>query len=59
MFKRFSTSYMVFLYIMDLILTEITLYVASLLRFHLPYGDRVPWEMARVPLQVYGLVVLI
>jgi len=59
MFKRFSTSYMVFLYIMDLVLTGAALYAASLLRFRLPYGDRVPWEMARVPLPVYGLVALI
>jgi exopolysaccharide biosynthesis polyprenyl glycosylphosphotransferase len=59
MFKRFSTSYMVFLYIMDLILTEGMLYTASVLRFRLPYGDRVPWEMARVPLPVYGLVAVI
>ncbi len=59
MFKRFSTSYMVFLYITDLILTEVALFVASLLRFHLPYGDRIPWEMARVPLPVYGLVAVI
>ena len=59
MFKRFSTSYMVFLFMMDLILTECALYVASVLRFHLPYGDRIPWEMARVPLQVYGLVAVI
>jgi len=59
MFRRFSTSYMVFLYLMDLALTEGALYAASLLRFHLPYGDRVPWEMARVPLPVYGLVALI
>jgi len=59
MFKRFNTSYMVFLFVMDLILTECALYVASLLRYNLPYGDRIPWEMARVPLPVYGLVVLI
>jgi len=59
MFKRFSTSYMVFLYITDLILTGAALYTASVLRFRLPYGDRVPWEMARVPLQVYGLVAVI
>jgi exopolysaccharide biosynthesis polyprenyl glycosylphosphotransferase len=59
MFKRFSTSFMVFLFITDLILTECALYVASLLRYNLPYGDRVPWEIARVPLQVYGLVILI
>ncbi|MFQ5813203.1 MAG: sugar transferase [Anaerolineae bacterium] len=59
MFKRFSTSYMVFLFIMDLTFTECALYVASVLRFRLPYGDRVPWEMARVPLPVYGLAVLI
>ena len=59
MFKRFSTSYMVFLFIMDLVLTECALYAASLLRFRLPYGDRIPWEMARVPLQVYGLAALI
>ena len=59
MFRRFSTSYMVFLYIMDVILTECALYAGSLLRYHLPYGDRVPWEMARVPLPVYGLVAVI
>jgi len=59
MFKRFSTSYMVFLYIMDLVLTGAALYAASVLRFRLPYGDRVPWEMARVPLPVYGLVAVI
>jgi exopolysaccharide biosynthesis polyprenyl glycosylphosphotransferase len=50
---------MVFLFVMDLVLTEGALYVASVLRFRLPYGDQVPWEMARVPLPVYGLVVLI
>ena len=59
MFKRFSTSYMVFLFITDLVLTECALYIASVLRYLLPYGDRVPWEMARVPLPVYGLVALI
>ena len=59
MFKRFSTSYMVFLYLMDLVLTEVALYAGSLLRYHLPYGDRVPWEMARVPLPVYGVVAVI
>jgi FlaA1/EpsC-like NDP-sugar epimerase len=59
MFKRFSTSYMVFLFITDLVLTECALFVASVLRYLLPYGDRVPWEMARVPLPVYGLVILI
>ena len=59
MFKRFSTSFMVFLLITDLILTECALYVASVLRYRLPYGDWIPWEMARVPLQVYGLVVVI
>ena len=59
MFKRFSTSYMVFLFTMDLVLTECALYVASVLRFRLPYGDRVPWEMTRVPLEVYGLAALI
>ena len=58
MFKRFNTSYMVFLFTADLVLTEVALYVASVLRFRLPYGDRVPWEMARAPLQVYGLVAL-
>jgi len=59
MFKRFTTSYMLFLFTTDLVLTEGTLYAASVLRFRLPYGDQVPWEMARVPLPVYGLVVLI
>jgi exopolysaccharide biosynthesis polyprenyl glycosylphosphotransferase len=50
---------MVFLFTMDLVLTECALYIASALRFRLPYGDRVPWEMTRVPLEVYGLAVLI
>jgi exopolysaccharide biosynthesis polyprenyl glycosylphosphotransferase len=59
MFKRFTTSYMVFLFTTDLVLAEGALYAASVLRFRLPYGDQVPWEMARVPLPVYGLVVLI
>jgi len=59
MFKRFSTSFMVFLFTMDLVLTECALYVAGVLRFRLPYGDQVPWEMARVPLQIYGLAALI
>lgn len=59
MFKRFSTSYMVFLFIMDLILTGFALYIASVLRYRLPYGTWVPWDMARVPLQIYGLAALI
>jgi exopolysaccharide biosynthesis polyprenyl glycosylphosphotransferase len=59
MFKRFTTSYMVFLFTTDLVLTGGALYAASVLRFRLPYGDPIPWEMARVPLPVYGLVALI
>jgi exopolysaccharide biosynthesis polyprenyl glycosylphosphotransferase len=59
MFKRFTTSYMVFLFTTDLFLTECALHAASVLRFRLPYGDLIPWEMARVPLPVYGLVALI
>jgi exopolysaccharide biosynthesis polyprenyl glycosylphosphotransferase len=59
MFKRFSTTYMVFLFIMDLILTAVALRVAGVLRFHLPYGTAVPLEMTRVPPPVYGLTSLI
>ena len=59
MFKRFSATYMVFLFIMDLVLTECALYAAGVLRFRLPYGDPVPWEIARAPWPVYGLAALI
>jgi len=55
MFKRFSTSYMVFLFVMDLLLTAASLFAASLLRYRLPYGTPVPREMAQVPLPVYGI----
>jgi len=59
MFKRFSTSYMVLLYLLDQILTAVALYAAALLRIRLPYGTAVPWEMARPPVAVFAIAAVI
>ena len=46
-FWRFSTGYIGLLYVLDVILTEVVLYAVGLLRFRLPFGTAVPWEMAQ------------
>jgi exopolysaccharide biosynthesis polyprenyl glycosylphosphotransferase len=47
MFKRFSTNYMVLLFLIDMALVQVGLAIGMRLRFLLPFGPTLPLEWAR------------
>lgn len=56
---RSSVNRILFLIIADLLLTEIALYLASWLRFLLPWGGVLPWSFVELPGPVYIMVAVV
>ena len=59
MIKRFSTNFMVFLFLMDVALTQGALQLARFPRVHLPLSHPVTWPVVHLEWGIYALVALV
>jgi exopolysaccharide biosynthesis polyprenyl glycosylphosphotransferase len=58
-YRQSDVNRIIYLAASDVILTELALYLASWLRFHLPLGVPLSWRFARLPWPVYLIVAVI